>query len=213
MAPPALTSEKTARAGIGGDWCLLLIGGASGTGKSRVSHALARRLGVSVLETDDLVTAIKAATTPRQLPLLHYWDNHPTAHGWSAPQICELTESVLDTLQPVFDAVIADHLDTGTRVVMEGDHLLPSLVAGRGGVRGVILHEPDVEQLVRNYAAREPHAGRQQTRAEVVRAARPLAGRPGGHGGRPGSHRPAVADRRAANRRRPRAGSLARGWP
>ncbi|HET8641958.1 MAG TPA: hypothetical protein VFM37_08465 [Pseudonocardiaceae bacterium] len=189
MAPPALTSEKMARAGIGGDWCLLLTGGASGTGRSRVSHALARRLGVSVLETDDLVTAIKAATTPRQLPLLHCWDNHPAAHGWPAPQICELTESVLDTLQPVFDTVIADHLDTGTRVVMEGDHLL------------------------RNYAAREPHAGRQQTRAEVsALLGRWLAGQAATVGVPVVTARPwPTAARR--NRRRPRAGSLARSWP
>jgi 2-phosphoglycerate kinase len=153
---------------VGGDgWCVLLIGGASGVGKSRISYPLARRLGVSVLETDDLVTAIKAATTPDQLPLLHYWDTHPQAQRWPARRIVELTGAVNDSLQSVFDAVIADHLDTGVRVIVEGDHLLPSLAVGRTGVRGVIVHEPDVEQLVCNYANREPHAGQQRLRGEV----------------------------------------------
>ena len=151
----------------GDDWCVLLIGGASGTGKSRVSYPLARWLGVSVLETDDLVTGVKAATTPAQLPLLHYWDTHPQAYQWPAHRIDELTAAVNDSLQPVFDAVIADHLDTGVRVIVEGDHLLPSLAVPRAGVRGMILHEPDVEQLVRNYASREPGAGQQRSRAEV----------------------------------------------
>lgn len=148
---------------------MLLVGGASGTGKSQVSYPLARRLGLSVLEVDDLVTAIKAATTPDQLPLLHYWDTHPEAHAWSAERIDELTMSVIDSLQPALDAVIADHLDTGTRVVIEGDYLLPSLAVGRARVRGVVLHEPDVEQLVCNYALREPDCGSGsfRTRAEV----------------------------------------------
>ena len=78
--------------------------------------------------------------------------------------------SVIDTLQPVLDAVVADHLDTGTRIVVEGDYLLPSLAVGHPGVRGAIVHEPDVEQLVRNYAIREPDAGRQRIRADVSAA-------------------------------------------
>jgi 2-phosphoglycerate kinase len=146
---------------------VLLIGGASGTGKSQVSYPLARQLGISVLETDDLVTAIKAATTPRQLPLLHYWDTHPEALLWPARPINDLTQSLMDSLVPVFAAIIADHVDTGIRIVLEGDHLLPSLMVGRPGVRGVILHEPDTEQVVRNFARREPEHGEQPLRAEV----------------------------------------------
>jgi 2-phosphoglycerate kinase len=166
--PATASSLPTSRYGRPvDDWCVLLIGGASGTGKSQVSYPLARRLGLSVLEVDDLVTAIKAATTPDQLPLLHYWDTHPEAHAWSAERIDELTMSVIDTLQPSLDAVIADHLDTNTRVIVEGDYLLPSLAADRAGVRGVILHEPDVDQLVRNFAMREPDSGIARTRAEV----------------------------------------------
>lgn len=149
---------------------MLLVGGASGVGKSEVSHPLARRLGVSVLEIDDLVTAIKAATTAEQLPVLHSWDTHPRARGWPVHRIEELTMSVITWLRPVVDAVIGDHLDSGRRVVVEGDYLLPSLAVGRAGVRGVILHEPDVEQLVRNFAAREAGAGEQRVRAEVSAA-------------------------------------------
>lgn len=148
-------------------WCVLLVGGASGIGKSHVSYPLARQLGVSVLEVDDLVTALTAATTPDQLPLLHYWDTHPEARDWPAERICELTMDVVDSLRPVLDAVIADHLDSGTPVILEGDYLAPSLAVGRPGVRAVVLDEPDVDQLVRNFASREPDAGEQRLRAEV----------------------------------------------
>lgn len=149
------------------DWCVLLLGGASGAGKSRVSHPLARRLGISVLETDDLVTALMAATTPEQLPLLHRWSTHPGVRHWSPERVEELTVSVAESLRHVIDAVVADHMDSGTRVLVEGDHLLPELAVGRPGVRGVVLHEPDVEQLVHNYSLREPDAGEQRVRAEV----------------------------------------------
>jgi 2-phosphoglycerate kinase len=150
-----------------GDWCVLLIGGASGAGKSQVSYPLARQFGVSVLETDDLVTAVKAATSPAQLPLLHYWDTHPQAREWTADRIADLTVEANESLQAVFDAVIADHLDTGVPVVIEGDHLLPELARDRAGVRGVILDEPDVDRLAANYAGREPGSGQQRLRAEV----------------------------------------------
>ena len=148
-------------------WGVLVICGASGSGKSQVSYPLARRLGVSVLEMDDLVIAVKAATTPSQLPLLHYWDTHPETRHWPAARIDELTAQVVDSLQPVFDAVIADHLDTGVRIILEGDYLLPSLAASHPRVRGVVLHEPDVDQLVRNFARREPDAGEQRLRAQA----------------------------------------------
>lgn len=152
------------------DWCVLLIGGASGTGKSEVSYPLAHQLGVSVLETDDLVTAIKAATTPQQLPILHYWDTHPEAHTWPVHRIEELTMKVITLLQPAFDAVIDDHLDYDRRVIIEGDYLLPALAMDRPRVRGVLLHEPDLEQLIRNFTGREPATAEQRTRAAVSTA-------------------------------------------
>jgi hypothetical protein len=82
-------------------------------------------------------------------------------------RIVDVTISVIGLLHPAIEAVIADHLDTGVRVVIEGDYLPPSLAVDRPGVRGVILQEPDLEQLIDNFAGREPDAGEQRTRAEV----------------------------------------------
>jgi 2-phosphoglycerate kinase len=50
---------------------VLLLGGASGVGKSMMSYRLARRLGVNLTEIDDIQIALEAATRPEQLPLLH----------------------------------------------------------------------------------------------------------------------------------------------
>ncbi len=63
--------------------------------------------------------------------------------------------------------MVDNHLATDTPVVIEGDYLLPVDVAG---VRAVLLHEPDADQIVANLLAREPAAGPQHKRAEVSAA-------------------------------------------
>ncbi|MET9001419.1 hypothetical protein [Amycolatopsis sp. NPDC004169] len=157
------------------DWRVLLLGGASGTGKSRVSYPLARRYRVPIVEVDDLVLAVQRMTTPDQQPLVHYWDTHPDAAGLPVSRVVELQVAVAEALRPALEAVIGNHLETGTPVVIEGDYLLPALAAqdsfaGRpadGRVRAVFLHEPDAGQLVANYRHREPHEGEQHSRAQV----------------------------------------------
>jgi 2-phosphoglycerate kinase len=52
-------------------WTVLLVGGASGVGKSMLSPRLARRLGVNLTVVDDFPIALEAATDPEALPLLH----------------------------------------------------------------------------------------------------------------------------------------------
>lgn len=153
-------------------WRVLLIGGASGTGKSSLSHALARHVGVGVTEIDDLYTAVKSSSTAEQRPVLHYWDAHPEAVSWSAEQILELHRSVCRVMEAAVGAVVADHV-TGVPVILEGDYLLPegvvNLMKGcpSGAVRAVFLVEDSEAQLVRNFASREPGEGEQSGRARV----------------------------------------------
>ncbi|GAA4058213.1 hypothetical protein [Nonomuraea soli] len=143
---------------------IVLVCGASGTGKSRLSYPLAARLGVPLVEVDDIVEALKAVTTPEQLPALHYWDAHPEAVHLPPEEIVELQIAVARALVPAVEAVVGNHLSTSTPVVIEGDYLLPVV---RRGVRSIVLHEADEEQLVANYRAREPEEGEQRGRARV----------------------------------------------
>lgn len=151
-------------------WQVLLLGGASGTGKSSVSHALASATSVPLLEVDDLVIAVRSLTTPSQQPELHYWETTGSGLAMSAAEIASLHLSVASVLRPALEAVIANRLEEGRPVIIEGDYLTPSLAAGLGSdgqVRAVFLHEPDVEQLVANYLTREPAEGEQRGRAAV----------------------------------------------
>lgn len=154
-----------------------LIGGASGAGKTSVAYALARDLGVPIVEVDDIVQALLAMTTPDQQPTLHYWRTHPEAAQLPPPAIVEWLIAEAEALGPAIEAVVANHLETGMSVVIEGDYLVPALAArasfGResasGRVRAVFLDEPEEDQLVHNFSAREPDQPAQIGRARVSR--------------------------------------------
>jgi hypothetical protein len=71
-----------------------------------------------VAEADDIVTALKALTTPDQTPLLHLWDDQPDAHDWTPARLADHTIAVAEGLRRGFEAVIADHVASATPVVM-----------------------------------------------------------------------------------------------
>ena len=157
-------------------WDVLLLGGAAGTGKTTVTQTLARRLAVDRTEVDDFQVVLERMTTPEQQPALHFWRTHPDPGSLSAEEIHEQGLEILDVMRPALEAVIANRLETGTPVVLEGDFIHPALAVqeafgdepNRGRVRGVFLYEPDVDQVIENFLAREPAAGPQTTRARVT---------------------------------------------
>jgi len=156
-------------------WDVLLIGGPSGVGKTSVSYPLARRSGVGITEVDDLHIALECLTTPEQQPVLHYWRTHADAIDLPAEKILELHIAVCRVLSPAVDAVIANHLESHTPIVLEGDYLLPEVIADpahaawsrSGRVKAVFLYEPDEGRILRNLLLREPDAGEQTKRAHV----------------------------------------------
>ncbi|QCX81826.1 2-phosphoglycerate kinase [Streptomyces sp. YIM 121038] len=149
------------------DWRVLAVGGASGTGKTTVSRALARRFAVPVVEVDDIVEALLAVTRPEHLPEVHIWRTHPEAALQAPESVVERQIAIARALAPAVEAVVANHVDTDTPVIVEGDYLLPDLVNSLDGVRAVLVHEDDEAQVTANYLAREPEAGPQHHRARV----------------------------------------------
>ncbi len=156
-------------------WQVLLIGGASGTGKTSVSYCLAQYFRVGITEFDDFQVILEKMTTPEQQPALHYWRTHPEAIYLPAERIVENGIAIGEAMQPALSAVIANHLASHSPVVLEGDFILPSLAIqpafddepNNGRVQAVFLVEPDEEQLLHNYTNREPESGEQRKRAQV----------------------------------------------
>jgi 2-phosphoglycerate kinase len=158
------------------DWTVLLIGGASGSGKTSLSYPLARHFGVALTEADDIHLAVRKMTTPEQRPVLHYFDAHrDEVQTWAPERILEHFLNLCRELEPAYEVVIANHLESGVPLILEGDYLLPALarkesfegIANNGRVRSLFVLEDDEAQYGANYLAREPHETRQDLRARV----------------------------------------------
>jgi 2-phosphoglycerate kinase len=147
------------------DWQILLIGGASGVGKTKLSYQLARHYGVNLIEQDDFQTFFEKVITPEQQPLLHFWrTNWDEFLSWSDEQHLEHFIRVSrEVFQPGFEAVIANRLEAKSLAILEGDFILPDLAAktrfaeeaNEGRVKALFLYEEDETQIAANYLARE----------------------------------------------------------
>jgi 2-phosphoglycerate kinase len=156
-------------------WQVLLLGGASGVGKTAVSYRLAHHFAVGITDVDDFQVLLERMTTPEQQPALHWRRTSAAFARASARQVMEQSLEIGRSMRPGLEGVIACHLHEGTPVVLQGDHLLPDLAsqasfsgqANDGRVQAVFLHEPDEQQILANYLAREPRLGPQVKRARV----------------------------------------------
>lgn len=151
------------------DWCVLLIGGASGSGKTCVSYPIAKLYGVNLVEVDDFQVFLTSMSTPQQQPEIHYWDTHP---DWQQEGVKATVGQLIDVghaLLPGLEAVIKNHIESDMPVVIEGDFILPELCTlfDSQKVKSVFIHEPSREQILNNYLAREPEQGLQQYRTDV----------------------------------------------
>ena len=154
---------------------MLLIGGASGTGKTSVAFRVAHHFGVGITAIDDFQVILERMTTPEQQPVLHFWRTHADPGALTAEDIMQQGLEVVRAMTPALEAVIADHLDTNVPIVSEGDFIAPALAAqpsfdgqsNGGRVRAVFLYEPDEAQILDNLSRREPEMGIQAKRARV----------------------------------------------
>ena len=145
-------------------WHVLLIGGASGVGKTHLSYPLAQHFGVGITQIDDFQVVLERMTTPEQQPAMHFFRTDPDAFfRLDGDGKLGVAIRYAEAMAEPLEYVIANHLDGESPVVLEGDFLLPSLavratydgIPAAGRVQGFILYEDDEEQIARNYAARE----------------------------------------------------------
>jgi len=129
-------------------WQVLLIGGASGTGKTVLGHQLARHFGVALTQVDDLRLALQRVTTPEAQPDLHAFLTEPAIWHQPAEALRDRLIGVAGALAPALDAIVEHHLSTPYPLILEGDGILPSLAAtlaraepAPGQVRALLLIE------------------------------------------------------------------------
>ena len=144
------------------DWSVLLVGGASGTGKTTVAKAIARERGITWVQVDDLRLAMQWSDV--RLPsdaateALYFFLRTPDV--WRLPAE-RLRDALIATGEAMTDAiavVIGNHIVQNDPVVIEGDGILPAMVdhpevrdfVASGQLRTVFLAPSSEDELLRN---------------------------------------------------------------
>jgi 2-phosphoglycerate kinase len=110
----------------------ILIGGATGVGKSTIATQLAVRLGITrVIATDQLRQVVRAFFSHDFMPAVHHssFDVAKTLSGLpddAAGTVAGFLRQAHD-LAPGIDALVERAVSEGTALVLEGVHLLPGI--------------------------------------------------------------------------------------
>src|SRR5436190_23187514 len=113
---------------------IVLIGGATGTGKSTVATEVAYRLGVTrVTSTDFVRQTLRAFFSPEFMPSIHYSSfeagkAYPSEEEEQDPLLHGFLDQTRNVLVGV-NAAIERSLAEGWSTVLEGVHLVPGLTA------------------------------------------------------------------------------------
>ncbi len=152
------------------NWDVLLVGGASGSGKSSISYPLARFYGVNLVEADDFQILLETLTTPESFPSIHYWNTHPDWQQEGAETTVGQLIDVGRVMLPGLVAIINEHIASNRPMILEGDFILPEISTHLHNprIKSVFIYEPSKEQILQNYLEREGSI--QQYRAEVSHA-------------------------------------------
>jgi len=147
-------------------WTVLLIGGASGSGKTTIAERLGLALGIPWAQVDDFRLALQRATAPEQQPALHFFvDGAGAAREgiWELPPqtLCDGLIGVASVVSSALQDVVGHHVATRKPLIIEGDGIHPSVVAQfvdtaphDAPVRAMFLAEDDEDALLLNTVAR-----------------------------------------------------------
>jgi 2-phosphoglycerate kinase len=151
---------------------ILLVGGATGTGKSTIATEVAYRLGISRVTSTDFVRQTMRAFFSREfMPSIHY-SSFEAAAGLREPEqaddpvIAGFLEQTRNVLVGV-SASIERALEEGWSMVLEGVHLVPGMLPRIEGALVVqcILAIEDEEEHITHFMVRDagldglrPHA-------------------------------------------------------
>jgi 2-phosphoglycerate kinase len=114
---------------------VLLVGGATGTGKSTVATEAAHRLGITrVTSTDFIRQTIRAFFTPSSMPSVHVSSFEAGGPGGDAEAgFLEQTRQVLVGVEASIERAMRE----GWSMVIEGVHLVPGMVPTQ--IEGALL--------------------------------------------------------------------------
>ncbi|MCC7569413.1 MAG: 2-phosphoglycerate kinase [Candidatus Methanofastidiosa archaeon] len=128
---------------------IILLGGASGIGKSSVALELAHVLGIKqVIGTDTIREIMKNIVAPNLIPALY----HSSYEAWRSIAYSVKENKVVvgfreqaAAVSAGVNAAIERSLKEGISLILEGVHLVPELVSQHPNVVMVLLHVENTE--------------------------------------------------------------------
>jgi len=140
-------------------WTVLLIGGASGVGKSSISYPLSRCYDIGITEVDDFQVILEKMTTPEEQPAIHFWNTHSEEIERMTPdERLQIIINYADAMTRALELVVMNHLESNAPIILEGDFISPSLATNfreNERVRSIFITESSEEQILQNYQLRE----------------------------------------------------------
>jgi 2-phosphoglycerate kinase len=104
---------------------IILIGGATGTGKSTVATEVAHRLGITrVTSTDFLRQTLRSVFAPEVMPSIHVSSFDAGRDGDLVEGFVEQTRNVLVAVEAAVERALVE----GWSMVLEGVHLVPGML-------------------------------------------------------------------------------------
>ena len=147
---------------------VVLVGGGTGTGKSRVATEIAYRLGITrVTSTDFIRQTMRAFFSEEFMPSIHYssFEAGPAAPEADDPTLAGFLDQTRNVLVGV-RAVIERALQEGWSMVLEGVHLVPGMLPPIEGALAV--------QCVLEIESEDVHAGHFWVRDSSTEGLRPV---------------------------------------
>jgi 2-phosphoglycerate kinase len=109
---------------------VLVLFGASGTGKSTMARQIAADQGITWMQVDDLRLALQysRATLPELTDELYFFETTPRFWTCSPATLRDAFVGVAEAMAPAVRVVIDSHVVTGVPMVIEGDGIHPDLL-------------------------------------------------------------------------------------
>ena len=154
------------------DWTVLIIGGASGTGKSTMAYKIADYYRISVLEFDDIHRTVKTLVKKLNYEKNQYLAIHDlNGHNWKSLGVERNVNWLIKVSKEMSEflyELVERHVEENVPVIIEGDFIVPEIIKPilSSKVKSIFVLEGDNNQIVNNFQSREG-GEKQNFRAEI----------------------------------------------